>query len=72
MQVRESRRQKHIRNARQFLDAADRLFDAGDYIQTSEKLCSEGTLRTPGLAARLPTSASLRRNRRRARVHRLS
>ena len=38
MQVRESRRQKHIRNARQFLDAADRLFDAGDYIQTSEKL----------------------------------
>ena len=30
--------QKHLRISQQFLDAADRLFDEGDIIQTSEKL----------------------------------
>ena len=38
MQNTETQQQKHTRIARQFLEAADRLFDEGDYVQTSEKL----------------------------------
>ena len=38
MQDRETQQQKHVRNARHFLEAADELFDQGDYVQTSEKL----------------------------------
>jgi uncharacterized protein (UPF0332 family) len=38
MQNGETRQQKHVRNARRFLEAADELFDQGDYFQTSEKL----------------------------------
>ena len=34
----ETQEQKHVRIARHFLDAADKLFDEGDYVQTSEKL----------------------------------
>ena len=38
MQETETQQQKHTRIARQFLEAADRFFDDGDYVQTSEKL----------------------------------
>ena len=38
MQDTETQEQKHVRIARHFLDAADKLFDEGDYVQTSEKL----------------------------------
>ena len=38
MQDTETQEQKHIRIARHFLDAADKLFDEADYVQTSEKL----------------------------------
>ena len=38
MQDTETQQKKHVRIARQFLDAADKLFDEGDIIQTSEKL----------------------------------
>ena len=39
----ETQRQKHIRIARHFLEAADELFDQGDYVQTSEKLWGAAT-----------------------------
>ena len=38
MQDAETQQQKHVRIARQFLEAADKLFDEGDFVQTSEKL----------------------------------
>ena len=38
MQDTETQEEKHVRIARHFLDAADKLFDEGDYVQTSEKL----------------------------------
>ena len=38
MQDTETQEEKHVRIARHFLDAADKLFDDGDYVQTSEKL----------------------------------
>lgn len=38
MQNKVGQAQKHLRITHQFLDAADRLFDEGDIIQTSEKL----------------------------------
>ena len=38
MQDRETQAQKHTRIARNFLEAADRFFEQGDFVQTSEKL----------------------------------
>ena len=38
MQDTETQEEKHVRIARHFLNAADKLFDEGDYVQTSEKL----------------------------------
>ena len=34
----ETQEQENVLIARHFLDAADKLFDEGDYVQTSEKL----------------------------------
>ena len=38
MQDTETQEEKHVRIARHFLEAADKLFDEGDIVQTSEKL----------------------------------
>jgi uncharacterized protein (UPF0332 family) len=38
MQERETEIQKHMGNSRQFLNAADELFELGDFVQVSEKL----------------------------------
>ena len=72
MQDTETQEETHVRIASHFLDAADKLFDeAGDYVQTSEKLwgATMGYGVTPGKrsvsvgtggTASTPTSGRLR------------